>query len=91
MARPLPDQQQYQIRATTQYNTDIQRANSYGGNVRTAMKDMAQTNLSTCLSSGQVTAVGTVQQDTRPRDRDGKLCSEYSSELYSYSQSMGCP
>lgn len=74
-----------------QYNSDVQRANAYGGNVGNSMLSMAQSNLTNCLSSGTVTAVGTIQQDTSPRDRDGKLCSEYPPELYSYSQSMGCP
>lgn len=75
----------------SQYNTDSQRANMYGGNVGSAMLSMAQTNLTNCLSTGVVVAVGTVQQDSSPKDRDGKLCSDYPPELYSYSQSMGCP
>lgn len=74
-----------------QYNSDIQAARTWGGNVGSAMTDMANSNLSRCLQTGNVTAVGPVQQDTRPRDRDGKLCSEYPPELLSYSQSMGCP
>lgn len=75
----------------SQYNSDTQRANSYGGNVGSVMKEMAQTNLNRCLSTGTVTAVGTVQQDSRPKDRDGKLCSEYGPELQGYSKEMGCP
>lgn len=74
-----------------QYNSDIQTARTYGGNVGTAMEDIAKTYLDRCLQTGNVTAVGPVQQDTRPRDRDGKLCSDYPPELKSYSQSMGCP
>lgn len=73
-----------------QYNKDIQRANSYGGNVGTAMKDMANSNLSRCLSTGNVVAVGNIVSEPS-KDRDGKLCSDYPADLKSYSQSMGCP
>lgn len=74
-----------------QYNYDLQRANMYGGNVGSAIKDMATNNLNRCLKSGSVTPVGAVEEDTRPRDRNGRLCSEYGPEAISYSQSMGCP
>jgi len=74
-----------------QYKMDIQAAGTWGGNVGSAMTDMANRYLERCLKTGSVTVVGPVQPDTRPRDRGGKLCSEYGPELKSYSQSMGCP
>lgn len=74
-----------------QYNSDVQRANMYGGTVGTAMIDLAKKNLTNCLSSGQITEVGTIQTDSRPRDRDGRLCSEYPDWQLSLSQSLGCP
>ncbi len=74
----------------SQYNADVQRANSYGGNVGASMKEMAQNNLSYCLSSGNVTAVGNVTKEP-PRDANGKLCSDYTSEEMVIALSMGCP
>ena len=47
-----------------QYNSDVQKANAYGGSssVGSAILEMAQNNLNSCLSTGNVTPVGTVKQ-----------------------------
>lgn len=74
-----------------QYNSDTMAARTYGGSVGSVMKEVAQTNLDRCISTGEITVMGSPQIDSRPKDRDGKLCSEYGPELFGYSKEMGCP